>query len=147
MEDKNFDPVQVVTKSIPALRKTAAKSFLPIYKYLNALGIHSKSDYERNQLGVNMPLHSLKDFQTYNFSTTEKNLSLHSAIKKHENSVWKTVALIPYLDIKNEELSVVRDFIRTNFNDFLVKKNNYSTYMRKLICYYDWRVFGWDDKI
>lgn len=147
VEDKNFDPVQVVTKSIPALRKTAAKSFLPIYKYLSALGIHSKSNYERNQLGANMPLYSLNDFQTYNFSAAEKNLSLHRAIKKYENSVWKAVALIPYLDIKNEELSEVRDFIRTNFNEFLVKKNNYSTYMRKLICYYDWRVFGWNDKI
>lgn len=147
VEDKNFDPVQVITKSIPALRKTAAKSFLPIYKYLNALGIHSKSDYERNQLGVNMPLYSLTDFQAYSFPTTEKKLSLSEAIKKHENCTWKTVALIPYLNIKDEELPVIKEFIKTNFSDFLVKKSSYSTHMRKLICFYDWRMYGWNDKI
>lgn len=144
VDDKDLDPVQVVTKSIPALRKTATKSFLPIYKYLHLLGIHSKSDYERNQLGVNMPLYSLTDFQAYSFSNTEKKLSLSDAIKKYENCTWKIVALIPYLYIKDEELPIIKDFIKRNFSDFLVKKSSYSTYMRKLICFYDWRMYGWE---
>ena len=144
IEDKDFDPIQVLTKSIPSLRKTSKSSFLPVYKYLSQLGIHSQSDYERNQLGFNMTLCSLADFQAYRFfSESEKRMCLADAIDKYKDSVWKAVALIPYLDINEDEMDVLRDFIKVNFNEFLVKKNNYSTYMRKLICFYDWKKYGW----
>ena len=58
--------------------------------------------------------------------------------------MWKAVALIPYLNIKEEELPILCNFINKNFNDFLIKRNNYSTYMRKLICFYDWKKYGWE---
>lgn len=146
IEDKDFDSIQVLTKSIPSLRKTAKNSFLPVYKYLSRLGILSQSDYERNQLGINIPLSSLPDFQSYkSFSLDEKSLCLAEAIEKYKDVVWKTVALIPYLEIEDYEMDALRDFIKDNFNDFLVKKNSYSTYMRKLICFYDWKKYGWQD--
>ena len=144
IEDKDFDPVQILTKSIPSLRKTSKNSFLPIYKYLSQLGIHSQSDFERNQLGINMHLSSLEDFQTYkSFSHYEKQMNLSEAIEKFTDSVWKAVALIPYLNINENEMDTLKVFIKDNFNDFLIKKCNYSTYMRKLICFYDWKKYGW----
>lgn len=145
IEDKNFDAVQVLTKSIPSLRRTARRSFLPVYKYLSELGIHSKEDYDRNQLGFNMELFSLSDFRTYSFSHTEKQLSLRDAIERYKTIIWKAVALIPYLEIEDDEMETLREFIKSNFNDFLVKRNGYSTYMRKLICFYDWKKYGWVD--
>ena len=148
IEDKDFDSIQVLTKSIPSLRKTAKNSFLPVYKYLSRLEILSQSDYERNQLGINIPLSSLSDFQSYkSFSPDEKNLCLAEVIEKYKDVVWKAVALIPYLEIEDYEMDALRDFIKVNFYDFLVKKNSYSTYMRKLICFYDWKKYGWHDKL
>ena len=41
IEDKNLDAIQVLTKSIPSLRRTSPKIFLPVYKYLSKAGIHS----------------------------------------------------------------------------------------------------------
>lgn len=149
IEDKNLDAVQVLTKSIPSLRRTSPKIFLPVYKYLSKVGIHSKSDYERNQIGFNMPLYSLVDFQAYSsFSVLEKQMSISEAIEKFNgSSTWKAVALIPYLVIREEEMDILRDFIKSVFNDFLVKKNNYATHMRRLICFYDWKKYGWYDTI
>ena len=148
VEDKDLDATQILTKSLPNLRRGGKKSsFLPIYKYLSEIGIHTKTDYEGNQLGINIPLFSLVDFQFYQFSRQDKQLNLNEAIEKYKKTVWKAVALIPYLDIKDDEMEVLRDFIKANFNDFLIKKNSYSTYMRKLICFYDWRKYGWYDTL
>ena len=90
-----------------------------------------------------MELFSLSDFRTYSFSNTEKQLSLQDAIERYKTIIWKAVALIPYLEIEDDEMETLREFIKSNFNDFLVKRNGYSTYMRKLICFYDWKKYGW----
>ena len=57
------------------------------------------------------------------------------------------LSLIPYLVIREEEMDILRDFIKSVFNEFLVKKNNYATHMRRLICFYDWKKYGWYDTI
>ena len=47
-------------------------------------------------------------------------------------------------DEKEEDFDSLKDFIERNINDFLIKSNSYSTYMRKLICFYDWKKYGWE---
>lgn len=144
LEDNGLNSMQVLTKSIPHIRRSS-NVFLPCYKYLSDIGIHCDEDFARNQLGINIPLRSLKDFQDYpSFSDEDKRMALDDVIKKYRNNnVWKAVALIPYLNIKKEELDMLKDFIKEHFNEFLIKKNGHSTQMRKLICFYDWFKFGW----
>ena len=148
IDDKDLDAVQVLTKSIPNIRRGGQKtSFIPIYKYLSKIGINSKADYDNNQLGINIPLFSLKDFQSYNFPSEDKQLRLNEAIDKYKGMIWKAIALIPYLDVHDDEMDILKEFIQNNFNDFLVKKSSYSTYMRRLVCFYDWKKYGWYDTI
>lgn len=148
IDDKQLDASQVLTKSVPNIRKGGQKIFLPIYKYLANIGIKSKRDYDGNQLGINIPLLSLHDFRSYkSCSEGDKCLSLRDAIKKYDSIPWKAIVLIPYLNVRDEDLEDLRIFIKRHFYDFLVKKNSYSTYMRKLICFYDWRLYGWNDEI
>ena len=86
-----------------------------------------------------------EDFYFYSFREDEKKKTINEAIEDYADAIWKVCALIPYLDIKDEELEILPDFISKNFNDFLVlkKKPDYSTYFKKLICFYDWRKYGW----
>ena len=94
---------------------------------------------------MNYKLKRGSDFQSYKFQDDEKKLSLQEAIDKYKGKeIWKAMALIPYLDISENEYPILCDFIERNFNDFLIKHNNYSTYMRKLICFYDWKKYGWE---
>lgn len=145
LDDQEFNSVHVLTKSIPYIRKTAPNAFLPCYKYLSDIGIKSIEDFQRNQLGINMELRSLKDFQNYpSFSIEDKHLTLEEAISKYQGeNVWKAIALIPYLQINEEDLNTLKDFIKEYFNEFLIKKNSHSTQMRKLVCFYDWFKYGW----
>ena len=142
----NYDALQIVTQTIPELSRTSPKAFIPIYKYLSALGIHSNEDYSKNQLGISFSLKQLRDFQAYKFfSDTDKQKSLQDVIDDFTgNEVWKAIALIPYLAIDETDLDLLRSFINTHLNDFLIKFNSRSTFMRKLICFYDWKKYGWE---
>jgi hypothetical protein len=144
-EKQEWNAGQFLTDAYPQLRKSSRKAFLPIYKYLSQVGINSDESYKGNKLGINFTLRKGHEFQSYKFSDEEKNLSLREVLEKYKGTeVWKAVSLIPYLDIQENELDILRHFIERNFNDFLVKKNGYSTNMRKLICFYDWKKYGWE---
>ena len=143
-DDQKYDSEKILTKSIPDIVKHNSTMFLPIYKYLRSVGINNDEDYNRNQLGINYHLKKGNDFCAYSFSEQEKSRSLPDAINTYQGEmVWKAIALIPYLTINDDELPLLSTFISEHINDFLVKKNNYSTFMRKLICFYDWKKYGW----
>lgn len=145
IDKKEWNAEQVLTETYPQLTKSSPKAFLPIYKYLAQVGINSDDSYKRNKLGINLHLRKLKDFQSYSFPESDKSLTLQDVIDKYKGAeLWKAIALIPYLDITADELPLLCSFIEKNFNDFLIKKNFHSTYMRKLICFYDWKRYGWE---
>lgn len=144
-DDKDFEASKILQYTIPRIRKSS-KTSIPIFKYLRAIGINNDEEYRNNPLGLNFLLPKSNDFISYkSFSDAEKRYTLKQAIEAfHDKGVWKAVALIPYLKIQTEEdLSSLRQFISDNITEFLVRKNSYSTYMRKLICFYDCIRYGW----
>lgn len=140
----NYESEMILTKTIPRLCKGAQK-FIPYYKYLRAIGITSDETFKNNKLGLNLTLNKRDDFCFYKFAYEEKQKNLQKAISDYDTTLWKACALIPYLNIKEEELESLRQFIADNFNNFLIVKNgpDYSTYFKKLVCFYDWRKYGW----
>lgn len=144
-EKQEWNAAQVLTDAYPQLTKTSPKAFLPIYKYLSQVDINSDESYKGNKLGINYTLRKGTEFQSYSFSDDEKKLSLGEVLAKYKGpEVWKAVALIPYIEIDEDDFGYLREFIEKNFNDFLIKHSSYSTYMRKLICFYDWKKYGWE---
>ena len=78
----------------------------------------------------------------------EKSWSLTTALQTYSGTKWKAFALIPYLkSLSDSDLQTLKKFMEDNFNDFLVSGNKaqkqYSTYFKKLICFYDWKKYGW----
>ena len=144
-ENSRYESATILTKTIPQLRKGNIK-YLPIYRYLQALGINNNEHYNGNQLGINIPLLKLSDFRTYkSFSAEEKEYDILTAINKFHETKWRTMALIPFLSIGEEDLDLLKQYIIDNFNDILVhnKKNKDRSWFKKLICFYDWKKFGW----
>lgn len=142
--DKDFEPAKILQNTIPQIRKS--KTNVPIYKYLRELDINNDEEYNKNPLGLNFSLPKSTDFASYkSFNSTEKKLSLQEAISRFPGKEkWKAVALIPYLKMSDEnDLDLLQQFISENFVDFLIRKNSYTTYMRKLICFYDCIKYGW----
>lgn len=147
-EQSKYESETVLTKTMPKLRKGNTK-FLPIYRYIQSLGINNNEQYSNNPLGINIPLLKLDDFRTYKFfSNEEKGYDIHTAINSFQNAKWKTMALIPFLSIDEEDLNVLKQYLISNFNDILVVNSktvggNTKSYFKRLICFYDWKRFGW----
>ena len=96
-------------------------------------------------MGISLKLKKLEDFQAYPFGDHDKQKSFEEAINEYKGQeVWKAIALIPYLTIEGSDLDSLRNFIEVHINEFLIIKNSRSTFMRKLICFYDWKKYGWE---
>lgn len=140
----SYDALNVLTKSIPMITRQCPNSYIPIYKYLASVGINSDEAYKSNSLGLNYKLRNGAAFATYKFTDDDKKKSLTEAIETYNGGdKWKAIALIPYLEVGVEDLPLLASFIDENINEFLVRKNSFSTFMRKLVCFYDWKKYGW----
>ena len=144
-EENSYEASKILTKSIPMITKQRRIIFIPIYKYLSSVGIHSDEDYKNSQFNFGYKLKKGTDFKSYqSFTDNDKKKSLIEAIQTYKDKdKWKAIALIPYLEISNEDLPLLASFIENNISEFLVNKNYKSTSMRKLICFYDWKKYGW----
>ena len=93
-------------------------------------------------IGITFMSPFLKWAQSYRFANEEKQLSLHQVIERYKNDdVWKAFALIPYLHIEESDYGALREFIRGHFEKYISDKRS-STFFRKLICYFDWLLYG-----
>lgn len=99
-----------------------------------------------NSLGINHSLNNGTDFQSYfrypdaaNEFINGRNLS--ELIADADDN--KVVCAIPYMNIQEGDLDILREFLIAKLNQYMVLKNNYSTYYRKAVCFYDWKKFGW----
>ena len=113
-------------------------------EYENSL--NSDAEYVGNSLGINHSLNKGSDFQSYfrypaaaNEFIDGRNLSELIS----DNDVNKIICAIPYMNLQEEDLGILREFLIAKLNQYMVLKNNYSSYYRKAVCFYDWKKFGW----
>lgn len=136
-----YDPSSILTKTIPNLQ-----GYVPMYRYLQEIGINSDESYKRNALGINCVLKKDIDFQKY-YKSRElvdeliKGKDLSSIIREYGSD--KALTIIPYMEFSGEQLEELRLFLIEKLNTYLIKKNNYSSQYRKAACFYDWKRYGW----
>lgn len=140
-ENINYDPTQILTKTLPNIQ-----GYVPIYRYLRVVGINSNAEYVGNSLGVNYGLNKGADFQSYFRYPTAANEFIDGRNLSElitDNDVNKVICAIPYMNLQEEDLEILREFLIAKLNQYMVLKNNYSSYYRKAVCFYDWKKFGW----
>lgn len=77
---------------------------------------------------------------------SQKDTSVKEAMQTHKDFPWKICALIPYLSISNDDLELIQKFAEEQFETFFTtdqKANKYTTYYRNMLCFYDWKKYGW----
>lgn len=143
-EEKFYDAEKILTKSLLTITKQCPTIFIPIYKYLSNVGIHSDEEYRTSLLDLHYKLRKGIEFQAYkSVLDSDKKKTLQEAISDYTGkNIWKAVVLIPYLNVQEKELPLLASFIGDNMEEML--RSSHSTYMRKLICFYDWKKYGWD---
>lgn len=140
-DDAGYDAEKIIVNTLPSLRK--ATKFIPCYKYLRAVGINNITDFRNNRLGITFPLNT--EFKCkYPFSPIcVENKTVKDIIR--ENPPWKAAVFITYMDITEDDLPIINDFCKENYNIFLIVKSapDYSSHFKKLVCLYDWKKYGW----
>lgn len=140
-DDGNYDAEKIIVNTLPGLKK--ATKFIPCYKYLRAVGINSNDDFNNNKLGITLNLET--DFKC-KYSDPTPYIEGKTAIDIiEENPPWKAAAFLTHINLKEEDLSIIREFCCEHYNQFLIVKSkpDYSTHLKKLICLYDWKKYGW----
>ncbi|MDZ5459642.1 SIR2 family protein [Azohydromonas lata] len=143
LEDRALKPNLVVNKTIPMLGKN--NTYLPIFKYLKAIGASSYEDCKR--LGINLDKHYSGDLIFYRNKSYEKSYNRDVLGKSAAEIVdfyspEKAAIYLAYLEGENFDCALVKKFLVVNFG-FIKNKDSKSTQFKKLACFYDYICFGW----
>lgn len=143
-DDAGYNAEQILTITLPELHKKTPGAFFPIYKYLRQVGISTNEQYLSSKYNKGIEARSLASLQAYkNFSNEDKQLSVSQAIEKFKgDDVWRAIYLIPWLNIEPNDLDTLQIFIKQYYPIFKNDKKCKS-YMRKLVCFYDLKKYGW----
>ncbi|WP_374324958.1 SIR2 family protein [Aquipseudomonas alcaligenes] len=140
-ENRNYDPEQVLRSAIPRAGRNTP--YVPVYKYLRALGITDEESYKKSGL-------DLDKWAKYDRSKLRVK-AFSSAFAKHQEHTMTEIiqsctpesaaTLIPFLSPEKINLNELRAFL-TNNEDKL-ENNNYASYFKKLVSLYDQLKWGW----
>jgi len=135
--NQNFDARKLIDTTI-ALLPTQTK-FVPIFKYLKNIGIHTKAEYEKSGLSLDrLAIRKAEDFATANMPQTLKYAKtpfpefLKTAT---ESEICSMTPLLPNIDT-----NVLGEYLRENYTHLISCNNKY--HFRRLMAYYDWMMYG-----
>ena len=132
--NKNFSPDKILDITVKQLGTKCLH--IPIFKYLNEMGISSIAEYNESELELDSYI--LRDFPRTFCSGNEKLFEKYNSLSFHEfknqASINAFVTLAPYH--KNVDIKLLEEYIVENYDSLISSNKKY--FFRKLICYLDW---------
>ncbi|WP_430247567.1 SIR2 family protein [Providencia sp. PAZ2] len=143
-EENTFDPEQILLHVAPA--ESRYTPYVPVFTYLNKLGIKNQSDYDGSTYKldkvVNREITSFRSksyqktfFRTYRHMGMEQIIDLCTP----ENAC----AYIPFLSVSKINLTLLKKFLIDNQSKFDYSISTYASSYRKLAAMYDKLRWGW----
>lgn len=152
-EKTTYDVDYLLKKTIPNLLKKS--DFIPIYKYLNILNIHSIEELKENNLydvlkkAIEIPLEKYAtNLETYirKFNNIP-NKTIPGVIQylSNENRNDYVMRIIPMVDpcIAKNDICILKDYLIFQYENYEKMKGNSRTEFAKNICFYDRVKYGW----
>jgi len=144
LDNKDFDAKQVVDSVLH--RASKHTPYVPVFKYLNAIGINNNNEYQKYDLKLNkvvfkkpedfrLKLYAKPFFKTYSNKTLREVINLCTP----ENAA----AYIPFIPKEQIDLDALRDFLVANKDKFKYENSSYASNFRKLAALYDRLKWGW----
>lgn len=153
IEDKNLDPKEMLTSFI----LESQGKYIPVFKYLNKLGIKSKQEYDawkdknnlskRNIEKINKCI-SINKFGLDQYKRAFQRNPVTTIIDMlSSRSKDDAIYQIPFLKLSASDCDELKTFLTTNFNYYLQcskeKSSLQATAYKKLIVLYDKLKWGW----
>lgn len=142
IEDKKFDAKSIINSTLKSIQGN-----IPIYKYLSAIGIDNKEKFIESGLQLSDYIKTPIDYQHIqykkSFMTNAYGLSIDEIVKRFPAE--KVCLYIPFVQKVNEgDIQQINEFLKSQFQEFMLKPHKYRTYYRKLACCLDYYKYGWN---
>lgn len=144
-QERNLDAMRILESTIPILSKNC--KYLPVYKYLQEVGIVSKEACVSKGLDINQhldrnPLDYKSTINGRQYILTERDKSAAQIIDT--NPPEKAAIFLSFLPKDKFDTSAVRQFLADNIEKLESANSSYSSYFRKVACLYDFYQHGWE---
>lgn len=135
---KDYAPKKIIEITLQSL--SSKTKFAPVYKYLRALGITSKKEYET--LGINLDKilrYAPEDFSA--LGNREIPTKYHNCTTKYfldsasESEISTLLPLLP-----NPDPDTIESYLQDNFENIMASK--YKYHFRRIMAFYDFIKFG-----
>lgn len=143
-DDRHYDSQRIVDSVIR--RSGRNTPYVPVFKYLRAIGIQSDAEYRHSGLDLDKWVQrDIKKFRVKMYSKAFYK-KRHQGMKELiESSTPENAAtLIPFLARDKIDLELLRDFLLAHEDKVDLKVSNYASYFRKLAALYDQLKWGWN---
>ncbi|MFY1110434.1 MAG: SIR2 family protein [Methanosarcinaceae archaeon] len=133
----------VLKNTIPQLSKRTP--YLPTYKFMREVGINSKEDYESSEydfdkvVNLDPEKYKVKNYKSQ-FENNAKGKTLEEII--NEFPAEKVLMFVPFMDRSLIDQNILKNFLIEKAH--LIKNQAHSSNYKKLVCFYDLLVYGWN---
>lgn len=140
-DDSNYEAQLIVDNVL----KRAAKNtkYVPVFKYLRAIGINNNESYENSSLELDKLVKiELKEFRLKQYIRPFSRYR-HSSMKEviEKCTPENAAVYIPHFPSNKIDLDVLKSFLI--HNEEKLKHSSYASYFRKLVVLYDKLKYGW----
>ncbi|HBN04956.1 MAG TPA: hypothetical protein DD434_04090, partial [Bacteroidales bacterium] len=138
-----YDTRLVLKNTIFQLSKRTP--YLPIYKFMRDVGINSLDDYKSSDYDLDKIVNTdhekykIKNYESQ-FEKSAKGKTLEEIIIKYPPE--KILIYVPFMDRSLIDPNILKNFLIENSH--MIKSQVYSSNYKKLVCFYDLLVYGWD---
>lgn len=141
-KDRSYSAKSIIEHVVPRAGKNTKN--IPVFKYLNALGIKNERDYLDAELKLDKWVRrDLKDFRVTVYQKGFFKLRHHSmADLLVASTVENASGYIPCLTKEKIDIELLKQFLLEN-EEKLYTKGPYQSNFRKLATLYDKLVWGW----
>lgn len=142
--NRNYDSNRIIDTVIRRAGRNTP--YVPVFKYLRAIGIDNKEAYKKSGLDLNKWVsRDVKRFRVKMYSKVFFKRRHESMFELISGSTPENAAtLIPFLSREKIDLGLLHSFLTEHEDKVDSKSSNYASYFRKLAALYDQLKFGWD---
>lgn len=142
-DDRNYDAAGILTSVVKRAGRNTR--YVPVYKYLRAVGINNDQELELRGLG-------LEKWVAGNLSDFPLKMYAGQFFKKRHQSIEEIIesstpenaaALIPFLPKEKIKIDVLRRFLIEHEEKMVYEKSSYASHFKKLAVIYDRLKWGW----
>lgn len=142
-ETGSFEAQKIVDSVIKRAGRNTV--YIPVFKYLQEIGIKSSKDYENSGLPLDKWVKRDADaYKAKQYAATYFKRRHESMQEIIGNSTPEIAAmLIPFIPKDKFDLDLLKKFIIDNAEKLDYNQSSYTSYFRKLVALYDQIKYGW----